>query len=384
MTLLKDLGQYFTKNKILQECVCSFIKNNPSVILEPSVGRGDLVSYVAKTMNDICFDMYEIDTTIQMLDCIRREDVCFTDFLTAPITTKYTTIIGNPPYIKTRQGNLFIQFTEKCISLLKKNGELIFIVPSDFFKMTRSHKLLIQMLQEGSFTDIYHPHDEKLFENASVDVIVYRYQKDIFNTNIRYNDDIMNVVNVNGVVSFTPYSQISTNSCIVSNLFNVHVGMVSGKESVFCFESGNVEILIKHKKVKKYILIDKFPTQNNLINDHLLKHKDILLNRKICSFNETNWFKWGALRNINIVNKNYGKRCIYIHTLTRSDTIAFQGKVQYFGGGLILLVPKTTMTNLLMKKIVDYFNSTYFKNQFMFSGRFKIGHRQISNSLLFI
>jgi hypothetical protein len=33
-----------------------------------------------------------------------------------------------------------------------------------------------------------------------------------------------------------------------------------------------------------------------------------------------------------------------------------------------------------MKEIVDYLNSDKFKQNFIFSGRFKIGQRQLSNS----
>ena len=42
----KKLGQYFTKNEILQDIVYKLILNSPNKILEPSVGRGDLVNYV--------------------------------------------------------------------------------------------------------------------------------------------------------------------------------------------------------------------------------------------------------------------------------------------------------------------------------------------------
>jgi hypothetical protein len=35
-----------------------------------------------------------------------------------------------------------------------------------------------------------------------------------------------------------------------------------------------------------------------------------------------------------------------------------------------------------LNNIVSYLNSDLFKNNFMFSGRFKIGHRQISNSYI--
>jgi hypothetical protein len=42
----QKLGQYFTKNIILQEKVYEFILNDPEIILEPSVGRGDLVKFI--------------------------------------------------------------------------------------------------------------------------------------------------------------------------------------------------------------------------------------------------------------------------------------------------------------------------------------------------
>ena len=61
--------------------------------------------------------------------------------------------------------------------MLDDNGELIFIVPSDFFKLTSASKLLNKMMLNGFFTHIYHPHNEKMFANAFIDVIVFRYLK---------------------------------------------------------------------------------------------------------------------------------------------------------------------------------------------------------------
>ena len=63
MEQIHSLGQYFTINIKLQEKVYEFIKNKPSIILEPSVGRGDLVNYIIKK-KDIKFVMYEIDKKI--------------------------------------------------------------------------------------------------------------------------------------------------------------------------------------------------------------------------------------------------------------------------------------------------------------------------------
>jgi adenine-specific DNA-methyltransferase len=65
--------------------------------------------------------------------------------------------------------------------------------------------------------------------------------------------------------------------------------------------------------------------------------------------------------------------------LTRQKNIAYEGKVNYFSGNLLILIPKEKLN---LNKIVDYLNSDIFKNNFMFSGRFKLGHRQISNSYI--
>ena len=172
----QELGQYFTTNYDLKNKVLEFVMNKPNVILEPSVGQGDLIEIIYNSNNNMQFDMYEIDTKIKMLDNIPK-NVIYGDFIKSDITKKYKTIIGNPPFIRTTTGNIYIDFIEKCFKLLENNGELIFIVPSDFYKLTCASKLLNEMMSNGTFTHIYHPHNEKLFENASIDVIVFRYCK---------------------------------------------------------------------------------------------------------------------------------------------------------------------------------------------------------------
>ena len=169
-----DLGQYFTTHIELKQKVFDFILNSPSNILEPSIGQGDLVAFVTEKIPNIIFDMYEIDRNIELLDKIQKDKVVYGDFMKQTITKTYKTIVGNPPYVRTKKGNLYIDFIEKCYNLLEDNGELIFIVPSDFLKLTSASALLNVMMMHGTFTHIYHPHNEKMFENASIDVIVFR------------------------------------------------------------------------------------------------------------------------------------------------------------------------------------------------------------------
>jgi adenine-specific DNA-methyltransferase len=374
------LGQFFTKNEILQKKLCDFIFNKPKVILEPSIGRGDLIQCVGKKLPKVKFDMYEIDKSIEFIDDIDKKNIIWGDFLEQKIISKYDTIVGNPPYVKTSKGNLYIDFISKCYDLLNDNGELIFIIPSDFFKLTCASKLLNIMMENGSFTHIFHPHNENLFENASIDVIIFRYCKNNkLEKYVMYNDKKMYILNSNGLITFseTPNKETKT----FSDFFDIYVGIVSGRDEIYKNDKlGNIDVLTGNNTTEKYIFITKYPSNNDKINKHLLKHKNELMERKIRKFNENNWFEWGAPRNITTIEDNLGKDCVYIHNLTRNKIVAFKGKVNYFGGNLLILIPNDKKINL--DKVVDYLNTDTFKNNFMFSGRFKIGHRQISNSYI--
>jgi len=379
MSSTDKLGQYFTTHIELKEKVFEFIINDPSNILEPSMGQGDLITFIADKKSSITFDMYEIDTKIKLLDKIQKDKVVYGDFMKQIITKKYTTIIGNPPYVRTTKGNLYIDFTEKCYNLLEDNGELIFIVPSDFLKLTSAFKLLNIMITHGTFTHIFHPHNEKMFENASIDVIVFRYCKNSsMEKKTLYNNKLLYLINSNGLITFG--EEENTNVVMFKDYFDIYVGLVSGKEEVYKNEElGNIILLNGEDKLDKYIYIENYPDENEKINKYLLDHKNELIERRIRKFNEKNWFEWGAPRNINTINTNIGKDCIYINNISRKSNVAFLGKVQYFGGGLIMIKPKK---NCNLNNIVSFINSDKFKDNFMFSGRFKIGHRQISNSYI--
>ena len=375
---MKQLGQYFTKDRTLQKKVCEFILNEPEIILEPSVGRGDLVKSVLKIFPKMKFDCYEIDETIDFI--IDTECIVISDFLKTKIKKKYKTIIGNPPYVKTKKTNLYIDFINKCIDLLKNKGELIFVIPSNFFKLTSAIPTIKKMMDNGSVTDIFHPHNENLFENASIDVIVFRYCKDkSLEKQVMYNDELLYIVESRGLLSFCKSNNID--KIAIDELFSVYVGVVTAKENVYKNEKfGNIDLLNSENDINKYIYITKFPSENKQINKYLLKHKEVLLNRRIRKFNEKNWFEWGAPRNIKIMEEQKNKDCIYVKTLTRDKKVAFKEKVMYFGGKLLMLLPK--QTNIDLDKIIHIINDEKTKINYLYSGRYKIGHRQLSSLLI--
>lgn len=381
---IHDKGQYFTSNAFLKQCVRDLVLNNPERVLEPSVGRGDLIDSLHPVFNEIHFDMYEIDLEIEMLPCVNVENLTYGDFLVQKIDRKYKTIVGNPPYVKTATGNLYLDFIRRCHGLLEPGGELIFIVPSDFMKLTSAAPILSHMMTTGTFTHVIRPNDEGLFEDASIDVIVFRYCLDPhLDRTVLYNDELKRLVETNGIITFAPMdAPVSAEK--IGDYFDVFVGMVSAREGVFKNEEfGTMDVRNGKDRLDKYILIDEFPTEDAALNAYLLDHKAELIKRKIRRFNESNWFEWGALRNYDRVSARMGEDCLYIHTLTRDTEVAFVDKVSYFGGGILALMPKADAPRKLdIYKVAAFLNSVQFRENYLYSGRFKIGQRQVCNCLI--
>jgi adenine-specific DNA-methyltransferase len=382
MSHKKDLGQYFTISDELQQFVFDHVQQKSHPLLEPSFGAGHLLQKFLEYDPNYPIVGYEVDPTVKpIVPFNSSQTIVYGDFTKQVISQKFKTIIGNPPYVKQqRTGNLYIKFIELCYALLDDHGELLFIVPSDFLKLTRAAPIITTMSQHGSFTHFLFPHNEKLFEGASIDVVVFRYEKDLHdnpNAIVNGTPKLCNITN--GIITFSDSVVTGTP---VNQRFDVYVGIVSGRDEIYRQEIGNIEVLVDKGRVEKFIFPETFPTQQLQINEHLLAHKQELLDRKIKKFSEKNWFEWGAPRNISSIRSNWDKPCIYVRNMTRQSDVAFPGTVQYFGGSLLCLIPKSPMTETEIQKIIQHLNTPAFQKDYLYAGRFKIGHKQISNVIL--
>ena len=377
----KDLGQYFTVSGELQQFVFDKVKYKSSLLLEPSFGAGHLLKKFKEYDSKYPMICYELDNTIKPIIIFNKyQTPIYGDFTKQKIPQRFKTIIGNPPYVKQKQkGNLYIKFIELCYEVLEEDGEMIFIVPSDFIKLTSASSIIEKMTETGTFTDFLFPNNEKLFENASIDVVVFRYERGSVSNKTIVNglEKICNVKN--GIITFSD-DEIQGTS--IESKFNVYVGLVSGRDEIYRVSFGNIDLLTDKNKIEKYIFPETFPTGKKEIDTHLEANKEELLSRKIKKFNETNWYEWGAPRNISSIRKANGLPCIYVRNMTRKKEVAFLDKVQYFGGSLLCLIPKEEMSEEQLKKIVEYLNTEEFQKDYIYSGRFKIGHKQISNAVL--
>jgi adenine-specific DNA-methyltransferase len=355
-------GQFMTTNNNLKDCVKSLILNNPSLILEPSCGTGELLFdeynyYAVEIDENMCSDISNSHVELYVDDFIKHE-----------FKQSFKTIIGNPPYVC----DLVKKFIIKSISLLKDNGELIFIVPINTFTLTSNNDLLQHMYEHGSITHLYNFNDEHLFSNASVSVVVFRYVKGIYNRHLLYcSDYLQNVHPINKeIIISNGILEFKLDETRVSDLFDVYVGYVSGYEKIMKNENGTLQVLTDENQVEMYFDLAEEPESTHV----LCKHKNKLMNRKIKKFDETNWFEFGLKRNEQHINDHMNESCIYIRSLTRKDKIAFKGTVQPFSGSLFMLIPKHMLD---IDKYIEMFNSEKWKNQYIQSGRFVITHKRL-------
>lgn len=369
----RSIGQYFTISEELQTWVFEKVQHKGCELLEPSFGVGHLLQKFKEMDINYKMTCCELDTSITpILSFNEHQKVIYDDFMKHEFLL-FKTIIGNPPYVKQKKQNLYIQFIEKCYHLLDTNGELIFIVPSDFIKLTSASKLINKMILHGSFTDFLFPNNEKLFEGASIDVLIFRYQKDISTPYTQVNGEQKYCNVTNGIITFSDKEVVGES---LDTYFHIYVGIVSGKDEVYKVPFGNISVLIDKDKVETFICISNFPSNCKEIDEHLENAKDKLLQRKIKKFTEKNWFEWGALRNVRSIEENLGKPCIYIRNMTRQKEVAFKGTVQHFGGSLLCLIPKTDID---IDNIVKIINSEELQKEYRYAGRFKIGQKQVCN-----
>ncbi len=389
----KQFGQYFTTNIELLSNLHNLIRNNNGTILEPSFGQGHIIKYLREHNVDREIVGVEIDDSIKTL--IVEDEIThlyIKDFLTFQSNVLFSTIVGNPPYFKLKDNpnkntilkttNIYIAFIEKAFHLLADGGEILFIIPSDFFKLTSASKLKELMLANGSFTDVYHPHKENLFEKATQDVIIFRYQKGLSSKMISYNGVEKEVILSKGNIYFKD-AECEVEQVRLEDIFDIKVGMVSGAEKIFANETlGNINIYTA-SGYKKQIMIDQMPAnEDNSVYMHLMQYRDQLQNRKIKKFNDNNWFQWGCLRNKKFMEDKKGKICIYSKVLTRSPCVFSIGNVDYYDGSLLCIYPRCEMQTDALKKILDHLNSKSFLQHFLYSGRYKIGQKTLANAYI--
>ncbi len=415
-------------------------------ILDSGCGKGIfLKNLISSGFTNI--DGIEIDPGLCDYLKLYSEDIELynDDFLIWKSPKKYNVIIGNPPYshynslpkkiqkeifslTKTGESDIYYAFIIKSIELLRENGELIYIVPYQFFYNTHAEIVRKKILENGYFEILIDLDEVRLFEGEHPETIIFKFVKtenrsykniEVFRIKHRkarpenifkkfieslkekkenelfFYYTKLNFGNYREIWSSYPSIDIPEYKKLKDLAF-VGVGLVSGFDKAFRIKVNEDKYYNKREKnlifnfIKamncKGFRVEGF--EKNILMDEKIKDEIYLsknypnIYKKMVEFkeqmstrympNHKKWFHWQALRNKMTLDKYMELPKIFVPTLDRSkvNRFSFSDMKVYPSGDVLVIIP----FNIDPYFLLGYLNSVFFRQYYLSHGA-KRGYR---------
>jgi adenine-specific DNA-methyltransferase len=373
---VRNLGQVFTPPAIV-EFMLGLCRNGGRA-LEPSAGDGAFFHRLRATRAEV--------VGIELDARVAPPGVRVQDFFTYPERERFASIVGNPPYVRyqdvpdgtrallpmrlfDRRSNLFLFFIEKCVRHLEPGGELVFIVPREFIKLTAARKLNAWLYQTGSITDFHETGDRRIFGDYLPNCAIFRFEKDRFDRRLH---DGRTFSETGGQLLFLADDY----QLPLAELFEVRVGAVSGADDIFTHPDGNLEFVCSKTA-------ETGTTRRMLYgirHPHLEAHKERLLARRVQTFDERNWWLWGRAHPIDDRRPR-----IYVNARTRRKQPFFLHDSPHFDGAILALFPRQPdISQRQLQQLTELLNTAVAWQElgFVCDGRYLFTQRSLQNCRL--
>ncbi|MEW5781541.1 MAG: Eco57I restriction-modification methylase domain-containing protein [Pseudomonadota bacterium] len=362
------LGQVFTPPSVVERMLA--LRQRRGRTLDPAAGDGAFSTRIPGC------EAIEIDPGVA------PAGAQVMDFFALPLDEKFDTIIGNPPYVRfqdipprtlalldhemfDRRSNLYLYFIEKAVRHLRRGGELIFIVPREFTKLTAARRLNAFLFEEGDITDFIELGDARVFGEHTPNCAIFRFER---GRRERRLADGRRFALVDGQLMFLRGDY----RVPLAELFEVKVGAVSGADDVFEHPEGNAEFVCSRT-------VDDGSTRRMIFNTphpHLEAFKERLLARRVRPFDESNWWQWGRLHHVSTAPR------VYVNGKTRRPRPFFVHDCPNYDGSVLALFPR--LPGLDVALAADMLNDAvdWAELGFVCDGRFLFTQRTLQHCLL--
>ena len=342
------LGQIFTPPAIV-DCMRQLVRNRGRT-LEPACGDGAFLKHFPDALG-IEIDPRHAPPGAEVMN-----------FFELGEDEGFTTIIGNPPYVRyqdispgtrrligesvlDKRANLYLFFIEKCLRLLEPGGELIFITPRDFLKATSAVPLNALLFEAGTITDFIDLGDLHLFDDASPNCAIWRFVRGDETRATRYatlgqkagvagltdlNWETRRFIESGGHLLFS----VQDYPLRLADIAFVKVGAVSGADELYASAAhGNRDFVCSSTASDGQTRRMIWCEPGDPPPDALLPHKDRLIARRIRSFDEFNWWQWGR----GYYQSEQAR--IYVNGKTRRARPFFVHDCPHYDGAVLAIFP---------------------------------------------
>lgn len=370
---VSTLGQVFTMEDTVQSMIA--MMKNQGEILEPSAGDGAFAFLLPQDR----LTTVEFDSRFATKNGFQHMD-----FFDLDLDKKFSTIIGNPPYVRyqdihsntkekldfyaklfDKRTNLYLFFIYKCILHLEEGGELIFITPRDFIKATSSRKLNELIYEQGTITDYIEMGDQKIFKGAVPNTAIWRFEKGNFS---RKTNETLSFYCRGGQLLFTKNEYPVS----LEDIAFIKVGGVSGADECFIHPEGMEFVCSKTRTngETRNIIYNQF-------HEHLLQYKQRLLDRGIKKFTEKTWWEWGRKFYVSDEPR------VYVNGKTRIKDPFFLSEVRAYDGSVLAIFPKFTCSPEKLEEFKNDLNQVDWDDLgFIIDGRYVFAQRSLEKIVL--
>ena len=341
-------------------------------LLEPSVGKGDLLKCLSATRYNI--DMFEIES--RYLDCIEYGNKYCTDFLKHDFKEKrYQNIILNPPYIRFQEldteyrsfiqrkwslldsGNIDIYqaFILKCLELLDTNGIMVSITPSTWLYNKSCEKFKKYLFENGLIKEIIDFGSKKVFKGINVYCCITVFISSGGSSEYIYNGTKRH---------YTPFGNLKNT---LNSLCKIKYGIATLRDRIYIHDTPLYPNELCWKKIFKvsknqirYIIYPydengtivnefDFKLNNPKTYEFLVKNKEELSKRDKGKKQYETWYAFG--RRQGLLHSEPDGGCVYVSTMGPKDFKLFSRPSILFYSGLKIIPNSVIHTNIIINSI---------------------------------
>lgn len=355
-------GQVFTPEPVVRFMIGLMKDGAQGAVLEPSCGDGAFYHALKSAFPARALTAVELDPNVCPPGAVQAD---FFRWKPGKAFRGFDTIIGNPPYVRyqdilpgTRaalsadcldgRSNLYLHFIERCVKLLAPGGELIFITPRDFIKLTSAARLNAWMFEQGSFTHVVELGDRPVFKGATPNCMIWRFEKGRTDRSVQFAalDGRARITDLDaldwvrrqslisqGHLSFETASDPDQAGLRLGDVARIRVGAISGDDPLFGALPGNRDFVCSRTRTSGALRPMFWSEDAPAPPEILLPYKARLITRGVRRFTEENWWKWGRKHFMSDAPR------IYVNAKTRQRRPFFVHDCKDYDGSILAIFP---------------------------------------------